>query len=364
MGFPVDRTQYPRARSTGQQMGPPAPPQAIAVPEEDIGPGIPVQPEPPVYSQDIPAAVEGPLGMMRGFQGFHAAPPSWVPMAGHPVTHRYDKPEFIYTNPAAAQQAAAQYHARLSADTQAEQGYRDYLSRLNAERNANERASIQGQAQRDSLTAQQSEGAANRASAERISTNSELLRQHRQAEADWQANEQAFKNGQQTADMLNKDPKDPNNAKLDRKWVYLNPKTGQWEPRFASKPRPVPPSLLQGNQAGPAVPSQPVPQQLPVPVPPSQQWQQTNPPPPPAPPASWDWPAPAPAPIMASSGVFLPTDAGPMRSSARRRLGPAVAVPAQPQVTSYELPTDEPPAPMIGYYGVPHDEPPAPMISR
>lgn len=171
--------------------------------------------------------------MGRG--GGRMSSPISFEVAAPPVTHRYDKPEFIYTNPASAQQAASNYAARLSADAQNEASYRDYLARNSADRGATQRSVIQSDFNTSNLAAQQAEGAANRASAERIAMNSELVRQQRQQEMEWQENERAADIGEQTAAMLNKDP----NVRVDKKWVYQDPATGVWKPRFSRKPRPT-----------------------------------------------------------------------------------------------------------------------------
>lgn len=209
-------------------------------PESDIGMGIPMEQTAPVYAQDLPASL----------QAFTPAPSRDIPQAMAPSSRRFSstRPEFIYTNPAAAQQAAANYQARLGFEAQQDRGYQDYLSRLANERGANERANVQAQIYGTQLQAQGQEGAANRASAERITMMSEAVRQHRQNEQAWLDNERAVEMGEGVAETLNRDPA----ARVDRRYVKMNPTTGRWESIFRRQPRPVPPNFNQ-----PAVPQAP-----------------------------------------------------------------------------------------------------------
>lgn len=305
--MPVTRTieQAPAVpiEQTPQMSTTPGP---VAV--DEMGRGIPVAPEGTVMSADLPVPPQAQSGeqswwsrIPRGGGGM-AVPFSWD-VAPIPTTRRYDKPEFIYTNPASAQQAAANYAARLGAETQADASYRDYLARTSAERAAGQRAVQQTNFQRENLAAQTAEGAANRASAERIATLGETARQQRLADAAWQENEQAAEYGEQTAAMLNADP----NAKVDRKWVFQDPSTGKWMPRFQRRPRPAAPTA-------PAVPAPVAPApRVPAPVAPPLQWSPTN-------------PAPAmPAVPVVPADQFLFTDFGPMAPRATR----------QPQLTTY-----------------------------
>jgi len=209
----------------------------------DIGPGIPVSPEQlnpgaAVTSTDlggsgIEAAMRA-LGSMGGKGGGFKMP---APTPSAPRRQVGSRPEFIYTNPAAAQQAASNYAARLGAETGQERGYQDYAGRISESQAANDRARIQGENQAQQVQFAGQEGAANRASAERIAGTGEAVRQQRIAEATWAENERAAEMGEQTAGMLNADP----NAKVDRKFAYLNPATGKWESRFKRQPRPTPP---------------------------------------------------------------------------------------------------------------------------
>lgn len=248
-------------------MAPTAPPPAAAAPapmapapaQGDIGPGIAIPQSEAVYARDLPPD-------SSSFPSFTPAPTRALPPAAAPMTLRYAKPEFIYTNPAAAQQAAANYATRLGYEANQDQGYRDYLARLEADRGATERANVQGQIYGQQLTAAGREGAANRASNERIAGMSDALRQFRSDEAAWQANEQAALQGQGYAETLNRDP----NAKVDRRYIKLNPSTGKWESIFTSRPRPVPPNfngptapVTAGTMVTPAWPQ---PSPLPVPA--------------------------------------------------------------------------------------------------
>ena len=220
----------------------------------DIGPGIPVSPEQlnpgaAVTSTDlggsgIEAAMRA-LGSMGGKGGGFKMP---APTPSAPRRQVGSRPEFIYTNPAAAQQAASNYAARLGAETGQERGYQDYAGRISESQAANDRARIQGENQAQQVQFAGQEGAANRASAERIASTGETVRQQRIADAAWQENERAAEMGEQTAGMLNADP----NAKVDRKFAYLNPATGKWESRFKRQPRPAPP--VQPGQPGVATP--------------------------------------------------------------------------------------------------------------
>ena len=206
-------------------------------------PGIAIPQSAPVYASDLPAAPASPR--------FQPAPSRFVPVAPKPFSSRYSgaavRPEFIYTNPAAAAQAGSNYASRLGYEAQQDQGYRDYLARLEAERGASDRANVQGQSYGNQLQATSQEGAANRASAERISAMSAAEQNYRYAENQWARNELNADMGEGYADTLNKDPA----AKVDRRYVRLNPETGRWESIFKRSVRPVPPSL---QTLGPAAP--------------------------------------------------------------------------------------------------------------
>jgi len=234
-------------------------------PDSEIGMGIPVPEGDHVTSVDLgPAPAEGSalraLASLGGRGGFKMPAPT--PSA--PRRRVGSRPEFIYTNPVAARQAAENYAARLGAETGQERGYQDYAARVNESNAANDRANIFGQQQNRQLELAGQEGAANRASAERIASTSETVRQQRIAEAAWAENERAAEMGEQTAGMLNADP----NARVDRKFAFLNPATGKWESRFRRQPRPVP--LTGATPAAPVpppgvpAPSLAVPQAKPV----------------------------------------------------------------------------------------------------
>lgn len=199
----------------------------------DIGMGIPVDLNPggPVASVNldtaspVDAAVRA-LSSLGGRGGGGFKMPAPTPSA--PRRQVGSRPEFIYTNPVAAKQAADNYAARLAAETGQERGYQDYAANVARSQQQGEQA-----AQQTQFAGQ--EGAANRASAERIAGTSESVRQQRIADAAWQENERAADMGEQTAGMLNANP----NAKVDRKFAYLNPATGKWESRFRRQPRPA-----------------------------------------------------------------------------------------------------------------------------
>lgn len=235
-------------------------------PIRDIGPGVAIPPSDTVTSVDLApqAAAAGPnwaaiLAQTR-FRGVGPAP--GIPMAGMPAPGGYvtARPEFIYTNPAAAQQAASNYAQRLQFNAAEDQGYRDYLSRIAQTRSYGEAAAQQNAAaagmQQAQLEALRGEGAASRASNERVAAIQEALRQFRMEEALWAQNERNADIGERTAAMLNADPL----AKVDRKWAFLNPATGKWEPAFRRQPHPIAPYFgPTGPTAPPAVPPAPVP---------------------------------------------------------------------------------------------------------
>lgn len=217
--------------------------------EGDIGMGIPVAPADAVTSVNLDSSspVEAAfraLSSMGGRGGFKMPAPT--PSA--PRRQVGSRPEFIYTNPVAAKQAADNYAARLAAETGQERGYQDYAGRVNESSAANDRARIQGDQRANEVQFAGQEGAANRASAERIASTGETVRQQRIAEANWAENERAAEMGEQTAGMLNADP----NARVDRKFAFLNPATGKWESRFRRQPRPA-----QPGQPGVATPVPP-----------------------------------------------------------------------------------------------------------
>ena len=255
-------------------MGPMAPPHDVGAGIEgfgsrraaDIGMGIPVDMNPggPVTSSDlgsIDSAVRA-LSTLGGKGGGFKMP---TPTATPPRRPVGSRPEFIYTNPAAAQQAASNYAARMQAQTGQEVGYQNYLSRLNEGQSVDERAQAAREQQDKQLAAATQEGAANRATSERIAGMNESVRQQRAADSAWAQNEQAADMGEQTAAMLNRDP----NARVDRKFAWMNPATGKWESRFRRQPRPVqaPVPGVQSNLATPVAPppSAPVPVAIPEP---------------------------------------------------------------------------------------------------
>lgn len=210
---------------------------------QDVGMGIPVDLHPggPVTGVNLDTANPADtairaLSSMGGRGGFKMP----MPMATAPRRPVGSRPEFIYTNPVAAQQASSNYANRLNAETNQERSYNDYLSRLNESQARGEQAAQQAQFGTQ-------EGAANRASAERIAGMGETVRQNRIADAAWQENERAADLGEQTAAMLNSDP----NAKVDRKFAWVNPATGKWESRFRRQPRPAQPQASAPGMATP-----------------------------------------------------------------------------------------------------------------
>lgn len=274
-----------QAMPTAPPSGPPSAPPPSAAPPGDIGPGIALPPDHPtqpfdpsgpvsgVTSFDLPRGVSAPMAMAGGGGRFNPQDMfNALTAAGPPPSRRYSstRPEFIYTNPASAQQAAANYQARLGYEQGQDQGYRQYSSQLAGERQATERAQATTEAARineaNRLAAAQQEGAANRASSERIAGMTEAVRQHRQAEADWQAYDHAWRAGQADADTLNKDPNMV--QRVGTKNVKIDPVTGKWVPKWPNPgPRPAPPSFLPQG-AAPAVPtqSQPPPPSMAVPA--------------------------------------------------------------------------------------------------
>lgn len=257
MGVPQDEPPGPPIES--QDLGGEIYGRRIQVPEAapgsgDIGPGIPVSPEQlnpgaAVTSTDLGGSgMEAAMRALSSLGGKGGGFKMPAPTPSAPRRQVGSRPEFIYTNPVAAQQAASNYAARLGAETGQERGYQDYAARQTESQAANERARIQGEQQASQVQFAGQEGAANRASAERIAATGETVRQQRIAEATWAENERAAEIGEQTAGMLNSDP----NAKVDRKFAYLNPATGKWESRFKRQPRPSPP--VQPGQPGMATP--------------------------------------------------------------------------------------------------------------
>lgn len=224
----------------------------------EIGMGIPLSPDEPVTSVDLaPAPPENAamraLSSLSGRGGGGFRMPAPIPTA--PRRQVGSRPEFIYTNPVAAQQAASNYSARLAAETGQERGFQDYASRIAESQAVNDRANIIGQQQAAQLEAAKQESAANRTSAERIAGMSEAVRQQRMAESAWAENERAAEIGEQTAAMLNSDP----NARVDRKFAWQNPATGRWESRFRRQARPASmPGVTAPVPVGAPVPAAPI----------------------------------------------------------------------------------------------------------
>jgi hypothetical protein len=247
IGEPLEHAPHPGMSPGSYDMAPqPA----------ELGPGIPLAPSPDgVSSTDLPA----PPGTTSTPPNTPSEGGSWlsalsrlrmgaapgVPMAGMPASSRYSstRPEFIFTNPAAAQQAASNYAARLGFEANQDQGYRNYLAQTGATRAG-------ADTEQARLAAIGQEGAANRAANERIASIQEQTRQFRQEEALWAQNERNADRGDQIAAMLNQDP---NRRDVDRKWAYQNPATGKWESAFRRTPRPVPPAGFNFQQSPPTV---------------------------------------------------------------------------------------------------------------
>ncbi len=313
MYFPAIAEMVGRAGPGGQAIGPgiptqfaPPPTSQPMFPPSDYFPSIagmvgghdpgaiPVGPSPPVTSTDLPPI---PPSVAAPAPGSPGATPEWRPppptaesrglrerfyreafgpqpgapqrepvaVASAPSSRRFSstRPEFIYTNPAAAQQAAANYAARLGFESQQDQGYRDYLQRLSGQQENTQLATSLADKQYAALG---TEGAATRASNEKIAGMTELLRQYRLDEAKWMENERAFQLGQGYADTLNKDP----NAKVNRNYVKLDPNTGKWVSAIPRTPRPSPPYLGPGfspPQSAPAVPAPEAPPAAAAPAP-------------------------------------------------------------------------------------------------
>ena len=248
---PVPVEHQPAPGRTPADYGPP-PEMAPAVPTPDG----PAPEEGPMVPWTAPGQVEGPNQGTGENAPMSTGPakPNWmqmlgnlgpargIPMAGPAASQRYSstRPEFIYTNPVAAAQAARNFDARLGFESAQDQGYRDYLSRIAQTKSATEQFQAQAESNRQlqqaQLEAGRLEGEAARASNERVAGLQLATKQYQMEDAAWQANERAADRGEQIAGMLNANP----NAKVDKKWAYLNPNTNKWESAFKRKPRPMP----------------------------------------------------------------------------------------------------------------------------
>lgn len=228
----------PAPPPAAEWQGPPAPATPM---ETSIEPGIAIPADAQVTATDLPAlpaeagAAGGLLSALRNFRPSSRP----VPLAA-PPSRRFSstRPQFIYTNPAAAQQAASVYHDQLAYEQGQDQGYRDYMARLNAEDAANQRAQTQASIYGNQLDAAAREGAAQRASNERITGMSESYRAYNQAMREWQDNENRANVGEAAAAQLNRDP----NARVNRNFVALDPQTGKWVSTFARYSRPEAPT--------------------------------------------------------------------------------------------------------------------------
>lgn len=226
---------------------------------ENIGPGIPVKPEDLhpgdfVHSMDVAdtSGISAALGALSKLAGggrrgggavaFQMQPARYLPAS---------KPEFIYTNPAAAQQASTNYRTKLAYEGTQDQGYRDYLARLNESEQATQRAAIQGDNYGQQMAAQAREGALNRASAERITGMQEEVRQRNVRR---QAFQEAKLRGQQAqieTDRANTIP----GYKPPLSLTYKG-QDGKWHPKFEMPPESDNPDAVPAPGA-PAVPVPP-----------------------------------------------------------------------------------------------------------
>lgn len=220
----------------------------------DIGPGIPLAPSEPVTSFDLPAQANPPFAAPGGMGGYNPrAVYSALTAPGPPPSRRYSstRPEFIFTNPAAAQQAAANYAARLQYEAGQDQGYQRYQGQLAAEQEATQRAAQATEAARANeatrLAAISKEGEATRASNERIAGMSALMAQYQRAEQDWLQNERNRATAESLARQKNANP----DAKIDPRYITLGPDGKTWvaSPAFNPRPRPRPPTFAGGAMA-------------------------------------------------------------------------------------------------------------------
>jgi hypothetical protein len=188
------------------------------------------------------------------------------PLQGPPSSARFNvstRPAFIYTNPVAARQASEDQAQRFGLQSQEQANYQNYLAQLQADKGATERSAQATEAARlneqNRLGAIEREGAAGRASNERIAGMQALLQEHRQREATWVANEQNVRLGTEYARTKNARPDDPSvNSPGITKYITYNPDTKQWESIFKSYPRPQPPNFGI-SQPGPSVPTEAAP---------------------------------------------------------------------------------------------------------
>jgi hypothetical protein len=207
--------------------GPPAPATPM---ETSIDPGIAIPADPQVTATDLPPLpAEGPnaMGVMSLLRNFRPSSRP-VPLAA-PPSRRFSstRPQFIYTNPAAAQQAAANYQAQLSYEAAQDQGYRDYMARLNADDALNQRTQAQSQLYGSQIDAAAREGAAQRASNERITGMAEAARANALAQRDIAEARNRFLVAKSAADQLNRDP----NARVNRNFVAIDA-NGRYIPAF------------------------------------------------------------------------------------------------------------------------------------
>lgn len=222
------------------------PPEAMRA--EDIGGGIPVAPSEAVTSTDLPAAVPGQFNLGALLERFRGAGGGRIPVAAAAASRRFSstRPEFIYTNPAAAAQAAQNYQARLNFEAAQDQGYRDYLGRLQASD-----AAAQSEAARTASIQRESE--ANRAlqregfaTNERIAGASEAARRQEAGRLDWQRRRDAYQQGIQFAEMQNRNP----SARVPSGLTYQGT-DGRWRPAIAD---PGPPPVDITTPGGPTAP--------------------------------------------------------------------------------------------------------------
>lgn len=118
--------------------------------------------------------------------------------------------DFVYTNPASAQQAADSLRSRLAYDNDKQRAWNDYLARTGETRAATQRAQMQSQTARDlqqaQLDAATKEGAAGRTSAEKIAGMGEEARVKYAARQKYARDADAYNTATRIAEAQNANP--------------------------------------------------------------------------------------------------------------------------------------------------------------
>lgn len=259
LGIPVQSTIPQFQGSGGVSIPYPSdinPPQLIGglesgmmtpAPQAPIDAGVPYNPGGPVASYDLPMQAPNMSQLFRGGGGGG----QMGPLPPHSFRNSIPRNDFIYTNPAAAQQAAASLQARLGYEQAQNQGYRQaQISQQQAQTaNANQQANQQQrilEAEKDRQLQREGFASSERSAASRIGGSEfdkrEAARQDELKKNQIVMDRERFRQASSLAAYLNNPniPKPQKDKLIDPQAVHQNP-NGVWVPSV-NNPDAAPPT--------------------------------------------------------------------------------------------------------------------------